>query len=106
MGGPVATHMKCCPAHLNSCPTSTRTMNWTAEPGGGSCTRWFLDTGGGGVLAIHERIAKLQNGDCNPTLLSQGTSDIAPDDASSNVLPPADRSAIRSPHTPFAPSNS
>ena len=26
MGGPVATHMKCCPAHLNSCPTSTRTM--------------------------------------------------------------------------------
>ena len=26
MGGPVATHMKCCLAHLNSCPTSTRTM--------------------------------------------------------------------------------
>ena len=26
MGGPVATHMKCCPAHLNSCPTSTRIM--------------------------------------------------------------------------------
>ena len=26
MGEPVATHMKCCPAHLNSCPTSTRIM--------------------------------------------------------------------------------
>ena len=26
MGGPVATHMKCCPAHRNSYPAPTRTM--------------------------------------------------------------------------------
>ena len=61
-GGPVATHMKCCPAHLNSCPTSTRTMKnplpwqkkvmWKIRPRnqgavlaqGGSWTR------GGGVM--------------------------------------------------------
>ena len=28
-------------------------LNLTAEPGVGSCARWFLDTGGGGVAENH-----------------------------------------------------
>ena len=38
--GPVATHMKCCRAHLNSCPTSTKTIKNPIPLGGGGRAKW------------------------------------------------------------------